>query len=307
MLDRVEIIACVKTRHNSVGEIKKQLSHAKRHLQRLWYRYLVPLIIQSYTTTMVVTRRTSVGATTSFSVGLHTDQQSLILGEMMTARNKLQQENQMLRDRLQDSEMMVRLLQYKLSENKIEFDLTKEFGIAVDDFPVLTHKANRKPMEKVKSNLNKNAFRNQVAPGKKTFESKAIKISTAAGLLTKFNITALPPSPKSRAVLHTMSCSPDSRFAEPEETRPNITTNGSKPQSQQPQSKTRRSSVISSINKKLGKSDKSISKNNHVHCFGEEQFPGDANQMRSVIGKLAQVVINEYSTTDDDDENIIFE
>lgn len=257
---------------------------------------------------MVVTKRASIGGAASFSVGLHTDQQSLILGEMMTARNKLQQENQMLRDKLQDSEMMVRLLQYKLNEHKIEFDFTKECGIVVDDFPVLTQKVNRKPMEKLKSNLNKNAFRNQVAPGKKTFESKAIKLSTAAGLLTKFNVPAVPRSPKSRsAMLHTMSCSPDSRFAEPEETRPATVTDGSKSQPQQHHSKTRRSTVTSSISKNGGKSNKSINNNNHVHCFGEEQFPGDAHQMRSVIGKLAQVVINEYSTTEDDDENIIFE
>lgn len=252
---------------------------------------------------MVVTKRASIAGTTSFSVGLHTDQQSLILGEMMTARNKLQQENQMLRDKLQDSEMMVRILQYKLSEHNIEFDLTKECGSMMDDFPVLTHKANRKPMEKLKLNQNKNAFRNQVAPGKKTFESRAIKLSTAAGLITKFNVATVPQSPKSRsAVLHTLSCSPDSRFAEPEETRP---TNGSK--SQPHPTKSRRSSVVSSISKKVGKSNKSINNKNHVHCFGEEQFPGDAHQMRSVIGKLAQVVINEYSTTDDDEENIIFE
>jgi hypothetical protein len=257
---------------------------------------------------MVVNKRASIGGAPSFSVGLHTDQQSLILGEMMTARNKLQQENQILRDKLQDSEMMVRLLQHKLTEHKIDFNLSKECGIMSDDFPILTQKANRKPMEKVKSNQNKNAFRNQVAPGKKTFESKAIKLSTAAGLITKFNITTLPQSPKSRShVLHTMSCSPDSRFAEPEETRLTTATNGSKSQQQQPQSKSRRNSVVSSMSKKVMKSHKSINNNNHLHCFGEEQFPGDAHQMRSVIGKLAQVVINEYSTTDDDDENIIFE
>ena len=256
---------------------------------------------------MVGTKRASIGGAASFSVGLHTDQQSLILGEMMTARNKLQQENQMLRDKLQDSEMLVRLLQHKLTENKIDFDLGKEYGIIVDDFPLLTHKANRKPMEKVKPNLNKNAFRNQVAPGKKTFESKSIRLSTAAGMLTKFNVATMPQSPKSRsAMLHTMSCSPDSRFAEPEETRPTATTNGSKSRPQQ-SNKSRRSSTVSAISKKVVNNNKSISNNNHLHCFGAEQFPGDAHQMRSVVGKLAQVVLNEYSTTDDDNENMIFE
>jgi hypothetical protein len=259
---------------------------------------------------VVVNKRASIGGTPSFSVGLHTDQQSLILGEMMTARNKLQQENQMLRDKLQDSEMLVRLLQHKLAEHNIKFDITKECSIQVDDFfPILTHKANRKPMEKLKSNPNKNAFRNQVAPGKKTFESNAMKLSTAAGLITKFNISSVPQSPQSRSVLHhTMSCSPDSRFAEPEETR--LPTDGFKaqppPPPQHPNNKIRRNSVVSSISKKIGNNHKATN-NNHIHCFGEEQFPGDAHQTRSVIGKLAQVVINEYSTNDDDDENIIFE
>jgi hypothetical protein len=35
--------------------------------------------------------------------------------------------------------------------------------------------------------------------------------------------------------------------------------------------------------------------------FSEEQFPGNAQQRRSVIGKLAQVVINEYSQSDDNE------
>jgi hypothetical protein len=248
---------------------------------------------------MVMSKRASIGGST-FGVGLHTDQQSLILGEMMTARNKLQEENQTLRDRLQDAEMMIRLLQIKLTEHNIRFDITKETGIPINKKPVLTNKANRKTTERPKSMaVKKNAFRNQVAPGKKTFEPKVNTI-TISGPLSKFNVSSLPQSPKSRSkMLHAMSCSPDSRQAEPEEPR-TTGINSNVP-------KIRAKSTVTS---KVGKSSTNIDKSSntgYVHCFGEEQFPGDAQQMRSVIGKLAQVVINEYSTNDDDDENIIFE
>ena len=56
------------------------------------------------------------GRPKKFGVSLHTDQQSLIFGELQTARNKLQEENQQLRDKLQDAEMLIRLLQLKLKE-----------------------------------------------------------------------------------------------------------------------------------------------------------------------------------------------
>jgi hypothetical protein len=251
---------------------------------------------------MVVSKRASIGGGT-FSVGLHTDQQSLILGEMMTARTKLQEENQILRDKLQDSEMMVRILLLKLAEHDIKFDVTKAFGVPMDDRAVPDNSTclPRKALEKAKTKTtNRNAFRNQFAPGKKTFESNAIKISATPGV---------PQSPTGRSdKVHTMSCSPDSRCAEPEEKR--VAVSRSRSQNNQ----NIRNNAVSAVGSREIKKSSSngISSNTksgsirYKHSFGVEQFPGDAQQLRSVIGKLAQVVINEYSITEDDD-NIVFE
>jgi hypothetical protein len=226
-------------------------------------------------------------------VGLHTDQQSLILGEMMTARNKLQEENQMLRDQLQDAEMMIRLLKLKLADNNIDLDLPNGGGRPESPKrkskvgPVLRPNGKNMGDSKQKSsklnqqNTGKHAFRNQVAPGKKTFEPKGRR---ATSTLSKTVVSVLQ-SPKKFRSKQDVSCSPDSRRAEPEgEQRPNY--------------------VPTTSTLLLSRKSNPA----YVHpFFGEEQFPGDAQQMRSVIGKLAQVVLNEYSTTEDDDENIIFE
>jgi hypothetical protein len=227
-------------------------------------------------------------------VGLHTDQQSLILGEMMTARNKLQEENQMLRDKLQDAEMMVQLLQLKLSENGAGTDIPKISGRPTYELPnlknkigqVFDRKLNQKIAEKgkLKSISHKNAFRNQVAPGKKTFEPKVSR-NTISDSPCKIAVV-VSKSPKKRStVQRDLSCSPDSRLAAPEERR-GIAY------------------VTTSELMKRPKSTSTKDSNGYAHFFGEEQFPGDAQQMRSVIGKLAQVVLNEYSSTEDDD--IIF-
>lgn len=211
----------------------------------------------------------------------------------MTARNKLQEENQMLRDQLQDSEMMIRLLKMKLAENNIDLNLPK--GLERPESPKRRSKVSAvlRPMGKNHGDINpkssqpnlqnngKNAFRNQVAPGKKTFEPKGRKTTSA---LSKTVVSVLQ-SPKKLRSKFDVSCSPDSRRAEPEGER-------------QPNYVPTTSSLLSSRKKNPA----------YVHpFFGEEQFPGDAQQMRSVIGKLAQVVLNEYSTTEDDEENIIFE
>jgi hypothetical protein len=53
-----------------------------------------------------------------FRMGLHTDQQSLILSEMTTARRKLDEDNQRLRDELEDARMMIRWLKVKLEHQQ---------------------------------------------------------------------------------------------------------------------------------------------------------------------------------------------
>lgn len=209
----------------------------------------------------------------------------------MTARNKLQEENQMLRDQLQDAEMMIRLLKLKLAENNVDLDLPKGGGrpespkrkskVGSVLRPTGKNNGESKNKSSMSNHQNKHAFRNQVAPGKKTFEPKGRKTTSS---LSKSVVSVLQ-SPKTFRSKLDVSCSPDSRRAEPEgEQRPNYVPTTS--------------SLLSSR-----KSNPA-----YVHpFFGEEQFPGDAQQMRSVIGKLAQVVLNEYSTTEDEEENFIFE
>jgi hypothetical protein len=240
---------------------------------------------------MVKTRYSAAIEAATFSVGLHTDQQSLILGEMMTARNKLQEENQMLRDQLQDAQMMIQLLKLKLTEKKIDLDLPKVEGRPASPKrkskvgsvlrPIGKNIVDTKHKSSMPNLQNKHAFRNQVAPGKRTFEPKGRKTTST---LSKTVVSVLQSPRKFRSKLD-VSCSPDSRLAEPEgEQRPNYVPTTS--------------TLLSSR------------KSNPAYVypfFGEEQFPGDAQQMRSVVGKLAQVVLNEYSTTEDDEENIIFE
>ena len=51
-----------------------------------------------------------------FDMAVHTDQQSLILDELIGSRKKMEQENQLLRERLEDAHMMIRLLKIKVEQ-----------------------------------------------------------------------------------------------------------------------------------------------------------------------------------------------
>jgi len=51
-------------------------------------------------------------------MSLHTDQQTLILNELATAKKKLEEENQVLRDELQDAEIVIRILKNKLHQQQ---------------------------------------------------------------------------------------------------------------------------------------------------------------------------------------------
>lgn len=228
-------------------------------------------------------------------VSLHTDQQSLILGEMMTARNRLQEENQVLRDKLQDAEMMIQLLHLKIEDI---CPVSRRVVIerrSAHDIPILRSRvgqltsegtAHRKfavEKKKPKSLSRNNAFRNKVAPGKKTFTQNGIGSETAGTC----SMGALS-SPCGKAQSERWrACSLDSCISESEE------SHGSK----QPPSPEMSRRDLSSPKPSASK---------FVPHFGERQFPGDARQVRSIVGKLAQVVLNEYSNCSDDDD-IIFE
>jgi len=204
----------------------------------------------------------------TFGMTLHTDQQSLILGEMITARDKLQEENQLLRDRLQDADMVIQLLHMKLEraraknrsskkQTKISSQNTSQLRGALADWIPKTKQAKGK----FKSS-NKDAFRNKVAPGKKTFVApKNLFESTAA---TKVEAApARTPVPKfSRSEARPSNVSPARRRIEAVKGK---------------------SAVIKE----------------------EEKFDEGGNH-QSIIGKLAQVVINEYEHSSDE-EHLIFE
>jgi hypothetical protein len=187
--------------------------------------------------------------------------------------------------------VMIRILQLKLAENNIGLDFPKggrskspkrQSKADPELLPIGKNKDGGKHRSSTPHHNSKHAFRNKVAPGKKTFQPKGLRATSA---LSKTVVSVLQ-SPKFHRTKLDVSCSPDSRRAEPERElnpRPNYVPT---------------TSVL--LSRKSNPSN--------VHpFFGEEQFPGDSQQIRSVVGKLAQVVLNEYSTTEDEEENIIFE
>jgi hypothetical protein len=130
-----------------------------------------------------------------FRMGPDRDQQSMILLEMSTARTKLEEDNQRLRDELEDARMMIRLLQVKLEHQqkstiKVKAvgsgDSTVKGGLPGGYWKALDKAAdtgggakkgiffNRKSHQLTK----KEAFTNPAGPGRKTFLSKNIKTNT---------------------------------------------------------------------------------------------------------------------------------
>jgi hypothetical protein len=127
-----------------------------------------------------------------FRMGRDRDQQSMILLEMSTARTKLEEDNQRLRDELEDAHMMIRLLQVKLEHQqkstiKVKAvgsgDSTVKGGLPGGYWKALDKAAdtgggtkkgiffNRKSHQLTK----KEAFTNPAGPGRKTFVSKNMK------------------------------------------------------------------------------------------------------------------------------------
>lgn len=114
-----------------------------------------------------LTPRSSVMDLSDLRMSLHTDQQSIILNEMSTARKKLEQENQILRDELHDAQLMIRLLKQKLKHAK-----SGKGGWRLFNSSIVTNrdlKAFQKASEDRLRNKRRNAFDNPSAPGKKTF------------------------------------------------------------------------------------------------------------------------------------------
>jgi hypothetical protein len=127
-----------------------------------------------------------------FRMGPDRDQQSMILLEMSTARTKLEEDNQRLRDELEDARMKIRFLQVKLEHQQkstikvkavASGDSTVKGGLPGGywkalDKAVDTEGGTRKGIffnRKVRQPTKKEAFTNPAGPGRKTFLSKSTK------------------------------------------------------------------------------------------------------------------------------------
>ena len=106
-----------------------------------------------------------------------THQQTIILREMMCARSKLEEDNQQLRDKLQDAEMLIHLLRLKLEQATGYKDSGDETGeikstktTSSSALPssatlMLGWRQTRKPAMR-----KRDAFKNSYPPGRRTFE-----------------------------------------------------------------------------------------------------------------------------------------
>jgi hypothetical protein len=118
---------------------------------------------------------------TNVSVGLHTQQQSLILNEMSASRKKLEEENQKLREDLEEARHCIQILKLKLHESKMTVttssvnskDSTVKGGLPSRHWHALDATTQHKKSATIFGRwaAQKNAFRNPTQPGKKTFTS----------------------------------------------------------------------------------------------------------------------------------------
>ena len=223
-------------------------------------------------------RQSAKNVNPGFGMTLHTDQQSLILGDLITARDKLQEENQLLRDRLQDADMVIRLLHMKLEKAKAKNKSKKQTksssqdSTPQSDLPARSPRAaidwisNTKHRKGKFKSPKKDAFKNKVAPGKKTFVApKNIFEGTPAKLAAPARSSSVPRLSRSG---RQTNASPARRRVEALEWQ-----------------------------KALIKSETAKE---------EEEKIDEGGTHESIIGKLAQVVINEYGHSSDE-EHLIFE
>ena len=212
-------------------------------------------------------------APTKNKLTLHTDQQSLILAEMMCARNKLQEENQQLRDRLQDAEMLIQLLHLKLEETSGK----QRSGTTASAPPSPTSPSNlpsaasmKMWRQKRKSQLpafkQRDAFKNTFARAMRTFEPKS-RVNSSVVVAVEKTMTVSRPELIQGSTARTVSPERNDPVDPPDQDSAVLT----------PDSVKLTCPTAAFRDNKLSPND-------------------DAHQMRSVIGMLAQSVINDYST-----------
>jgi len=234
------------------------------------------------------------------SLTLHTHQQTLILEEMMCARNKLEEENQLLRDKLQDSEMMIRLLHLKLEEvsssSTTSSDASGEgkkinkgnVSIAVP--PSSSLMGWRQKRRSHTPSQRRDAFKNTMAPGKRTFEPPPKQPELVGQQNANYSATLKSSEPHITKGIGRSeilrSGDPRVRYQEPPiedppEDDPSVATLDSEITVESADS------VVTEEAVKIT-TRAAASRNNY-------KSPREDPPMRSVIGMLAQSVINEYS------------
>lgn len=127
---------------------------------------------------------------------LHKDQQSLILGEMMNARHRLEEENSELRDKLIEAELVIKLLSLQLSKTRriMKEELLTDYNNENHNLTMTQNNNNwkRHPIQYtkqkiLKSRRNKASFRNTKIPGKKTFDVASPPSLTAKNMSASTN------------------------------------------------------------------------------------------------------------------------
>ena len=241
-----------------------------------------------------------------------THQQTIILREMMCARSKLEEENQQLRDKLQDAEMLIRLLNLKL-EHATGCDDSEE-----DTEEVKTTKANSSKalpssaalmlgwrLSKKPAIRKRDAFKNSYPPGRRTFVPTPKPIVAN----TRGDCAAMHVSGSQRPLARGIGRSEilQNGSTRMESIRQHQDTGVIDNESVAHVPKVAPSEYTyesaESINEESVYADSVATEDAVMVSRSAPEFeinksppPEDGQRMRSVIGMLAQSVINEYST-----------
>lgn len=204
----------------------------------------------------------------------------------MTARNKLHEENQMLRDKLQDAEMFILLLQQKLKESTGSTLLLTEVRESPEKRAALRFCRHHGDIEATRGMLSmkflgKNSYKNAVAPGKKTF---TVSTENSSSLGTHRPISRLGHRQELLQGQHVSVLNAQ-----------NVGAPSFVEISKSKTRKSKRGMPALHNHREVATADVATVFQSCAPSFGEGQFPGNSEQRRSIIGKLAQVVINEYS------------
>ena len=124
-----------------------------------------------------------------FKMDLHKQQQSLIFSDLNASRQKLADENQMLRDELAEAKMIIRLLKMKLEERDGKIgapsttavvnskDTTVKQGTPANFTKVMDRSKKKRYLFKQKTPSRREAFLNPSPPGARAFAVRRRSLS----------------------------------------------------------------------------------------------------------------------------------